>query len=168
MADVQQRNALARTITARVLSAPLDVLRALDRLILRIDQLRALSWTRRIATGPGDVDLSYHLVSVVAGSMATRCNGRWFAGDTVETSLEGPPLHEMCAACVERWARGHDRELYGVLDLARDLRTEDIANAALHEAARLEMIGCCPRFVHGDGTHDLDCQRRELPAGDAG
>jgi len=117
-----------------------DVL-LIERLLTRLEQLRNLSWTRRVATSPHDVDADYHLVSVVAGSMATRCNGLWLAGDTVETSIDGPPLHEMCWECARRWAAGKDIELYALLDLARDLRTEDIANAALHEAARVEMIG---------------------------
>ena len=140
MSEVQ-RHALARDIAMRLISAPRDHVRILDRLAVRLDQLRSLSWTRRKATGPGDEDSKFHLVSLSGGSFVTRCNGRWYAGDTVETSLDGPPLHQLCGACVERWARARGLELYGLLELARDLATEDTARADLHEAARLAMIG---------------------------
>jgi len=141
MTDLQ-RNALARDITSRLIRASHDELRILDKLLVRLEQLRSLSWTRRRATTDRDVDRSFHLVGRIStGAVSTRCDGSWWRGDESETSLDGPPLAEMCWECARRWAAGRDIELYALLDVARDLRTEDIANAALHEAARLEMIG---------------------------
>ncbi len=140
MSDLQ-RNALARDVSMRLLRASHDQLRCLDRLLTRLEQLRDLSWTRHVATGPNDVDDSFHLAFARDSRMVTRCNGSWPEGDAVETSLDGPPLHEMCGACVERWARGKDIALYGLLDLARDLATDDLIHAELHELARVEMTG---------------------------
>lgn len=140
MTDVQ-RNALARTITARLLSASFDDLRVIDRLVVRLEQLRALSWTRRLATTERDVDRVFHLPAIAStGRFATRCNGNWPVEDKVETSLDGPPLSEMCGECALRWARGRDVQLYGLLELARDLWQEDLARAELHELARIEMF----------------------------
>jgi hypothetical protein len=136
-----RRNALSRDVTSRLIRASHDELRVVDRLVTRLEHLRSLSWTRRLATGPGDVDRVFHLVACADGRVVTRCNGSWWIGDAVETSIDGPLLRELCRACVERWAHGKDIQLYGLLDLARDLATEDLARAALHEAADREMNG---------------------------
>lgn len=136
MTDLQ-RGALARDITRRLLSADIESLCVIDRLAVRLEQLRALSWTRRLATGAGDVDSTFHLVGLSAGSMVTRCNGRWFERDPVETA-DSPPLDQLCEECVRRWARAKGVHLYGLLDLAHDLATEDLEREALREIKRLE------------------------------
>jgi hypothetical protein len=141
MTDLQ-RNALARDISMRLLRASHEDLRIIDRLLTRLEQLRNLSWTRHVATSPHDVDRAFHLVVGTTGdSLRTRCNGSWPATDAVETCVTSPPIVEMCGACIERWTRGRDVDLYGLLDLARDLATEDLIRAELHEAARAEMMG---------------------------
>lgn len=132
-----QRGALGRGISRTLLGLGLGDLRIVDRLVVRLEQLRSLSWTRH----GGDVDRMFHLVTTWGGSVATRCDGRWPESDPSETLPEGPPLHLICGECARRWARGKDLELYGLLELARDLATEDLIRAEPHEAARLEMTG---------------------------
>jgi hypothetical protein len=133
-----QRIALARDVASRLGRLSMDGVRALDKLAVLLEHLRSLSWTRHAS----NVDRMFHVPAVgQGGSFVTRCDGRWPIGDAVETSLDGPPLHLMCGQCVERWARGKDVQLYGVLELARDLATEDMARAELHEGARVEMTG---------------------------
>lgn len=140
MTDLQ-RNALARDITLRLARVGLFDLRVVDKLLLRLEQLRPLSWTRRLATSTQDRDRYFHLPTIAAGRVVTRCNGSWSLDDASEVSIDGPPLHEMCGACAERWARGKDVQLYQLLELARDLATEDLEREALREAARVEMVG---------------------------
>ena len=132
-----QRNALQRDVERRLASVDLETLRVLDRSLTRLEQLRALSWSRLA----GEVDQRAHIVGLSGGSVLTRCNGRWPVGEPVQTWTDSPPIHLMCLGCVHAWARGKDVDTYGLLELARELATEDIEREALHEAARVEMIG---------------------------
>ncbi len=143
MTDLQ-RNALARDVAMRLSLAPFEDTRIVDRLVLRLEQLRSLSWSRRLPTSEFDAERLFHLASLAKDRVVTRCNGSWWLGDAVETSAEGPPLHQMCGECARRWARGKDLELYGLLELAHDLATEDMAREQLREEALAEMTGGAP------------------------
>lgn len=139
MTDIQ-RNALARDLAMRQHRATLDELRVIDRLMIRVEQLRDLSLERRVSTGPGDVDHGWHWVVRPGGDSAiTGCNGRWPITDPVER-MAGVPLLEVCPACADRWfdIASTSSSVAGVM---LELREETERRAALHEAARIEMTG---------------------------
>jgi hypothetical protein len=115
-----------------------------DRGLAAIERIRCggdRRWERRIPTGTGDHDTSFHLATprARAGVVATLCNGSWPLGDAVETTAN-VPLEERCRACW-RAAVGDDRLALQLLELADELAAEDQERAELREAARAEMLG---------------------------
>lgn len=139
MTDDIARNALARDITSRLISCSHDELRVFDRLLLRTEFVVQLPWKRRIATGPGDADRRYHLASKCGGSMVTRCEGRWPAGDAVETFVVRAQLFDLCRACMTWWFTT-ENIAEAIVDAITELADEDRRYADLREAARLEML----------------------------
>lgn len=135
------RNALQRDLERRLSSTPFFDLRILDQLATRLEQLRALSWTRRLATTEHDGDTRFHLPSIAGGRVVTRCNGSWCLDDACEVSIDGPPVNLMCTDCVRRWARGKDLDMHGLIDLAHEIAFEDVQRAELQKQAPREMTG---------------------------
>lgn len=145
MTDDIRRAALARDISRRLQLVSLADLRLLDRLLIGVEQQRDRRWERRLATDPGDVDTLFHLVDRISGgSVITKgCNGRWPIGDAVETQSPAPPIAEMCPACLR--AATAPEWLGTILSaLAEHLAIEDRDRAALHEAARDEIVSGDP------------------------
>lgn len=106
------------------------------------------AWTRRLATGPHDIDGSYHVTSPATGSTETLCRGRWLASDAVEHS-DNPGPGERCDEC-ERVAIGQLRRDYiEAIDAARAARGgsnyDRLFLRAVHCAAALRRaLGHCP------------------------
>ncbi len=115
-----------------------------DRGLVAIERIRCggdRRWERRVATGAGDRDTSFHLAIArpSAGVVMTLCNGSWPFGDAVET-VANVPLAERCRACW-RAAVADDRFALALVELAGELAAEDQERAELREAARAEMLG---------------------------
>lgn len=143
MSDDLQRRGLANSILARLPSANLGELRLLDAALTTIEILRAggdRQWERHLATGPGDVDRSYHLVGWSTNPAAvTLCRGSWPSDDRCEAH-PNPPIEERCSACSLAVVGG---SLLGqaLLDVADQLAILDRERAELQEQARAEMLG---------------------------
>jgi len=115
-----------------------------DRGLVAIERIRCggdRRWERRVPTGPGDHDTSFHLATprASAGIVATLCNGSWPLGDAVETTAN-VPIADRCRACW-RAAVGDNPLALALIDLADELAVEDRGRAELREAARAEMLG---------------------------
>lgn len=141
MTDDTQRRGLVSDLARRLALAGHDELRVVDKLFTRLEQQRFV-WTRRIATGLGDIDTRWHLATRVAprGSVITLCDGRWPTGDAAETS-DSPPVTERCMACQrEAWHGRADLDPL-IAAVLEQLAADDLATANLREAARAEMVG---------------------------
>jgi len=136
-----QRRGLVADLTRRLSVLDLDSVRVLDRIALRIEQLR-FTWLRREATGPNDIDTRWHLSARVAnGAIVTRCHGRWAEHDLV-TCVDSPPVTERCLACQRAAWRDSASELDPLIaTVLEQLAADDLATANLREAARAEMLG---------------------------
>lgn len=190
--DEIRRQALVRDLTRRCQLAGLDELRVIDRALLELERVREGAgdrrWERRLPTGPGDVDRSFHLVTgrPSLGVVETLCNGSWGFTDLAEHQ-DNPPLEERCGACW-RHAVATDWFAVALIDLADEIAAEDIRKAELHEQARAEMRerddvrsdhfahctyeeenGFCKRDGFGIESHCLLCYKqaraRPLPRG---
>jgi hypothetical protein len=140
-----QRTAIARSIAARLPLASLDEIRLLDVALETIEAIRhgdGRTWMRRVATGPGDVDTSFHATRPLRALMATACGGSWPIEDAAEAS-PNPPLEERCHAC---WRAAAARSPGGpalgetLLVLVAEMAERDRERAGLREAARDEML----------------------------
>lgn len=140
MTDDTQRRGLVSDLTRRLALLDLDHVRALDRIALRLDQLRYV-WMRRAPTGKHDADAYYHLTSTIGASEVTRCAGRWARTDAARVTAS-PPATERCMSCQRAaWsdsASDLDPLIVAVLE---QLAADDLALANLREAARAEMVG---------------------------
>lgn len=140
--DEIRRQALARDIARRLQLAGQDELRAVDRVFLTFEIIREGAgdrrWQRRLPTGPGDRDRSFHLVIGRPWVVETLCNGSWRFADRSEQRTN-PPLAERCRAC---WLRAVDGDWLAVqlIALANELEDEDRERAELREQARAEML----------------------------
>lgn len=117
---------------ARQLSAAMD---AIERARHGGDR----QWCRRIATGPGDVDTSFHLAkpNQLTGVVRTLCRGVWAIGDATET-MENVPLELRCDACAIALADG-DLLALALIAVAQQLRLEDQEHAGLQQEAADEI-----------------------------
>lgn len=140
MTDDTQRRGLVADLTRRLALLNLEHVRALDRIALRLDQLRYV-WMRRSPTGEHDADAYYHLTSTIGASEVTRCAGRWARTDAARVAVS-PPVAERCLACQRAaWGdRASDLDPL-ICALLEDLAADDLAMANLREAARAEMVG---------------------------
>lgn len=145
MTDEIQRRGLLRSLTACLADCSYEELRVLDVPLQTLLMIRAggdRQWQRRIATGPGDVDRSWHLARYRAGfrpaSVVTLCSGSWAALDAIETSLN-PPLEERCHACW-REACGGSAIGMALLEVVGQLAILDRDRAELREQVRDEMV----------------------------
>lgn len=130
-------HALVRTLSKRVAAASLAELRVLERVLDQLEIQRRDRWERRLATGPGDVDRSFHLVHVSGGSVCTLCNGRWDLGDAVETQAY-PTLGDRCPACLRRAGRNSMADAL-IYDVEAEIAAEDRAAADRQAVARALM-----------------------------
>lgn len=149
MPDELLCTALARSIAVRLPLASHDELRAVDIVLQTLEAIRhgdGRDWFRRVATGPGDVDRSYHLARRLRATITTACGGSWPIDDAVEVS-PNPPLVERCDACWREAAAsspGGPAVGEALLFVVAELAERDRERAGLREAARVEMLGADP------------------------
>lgn len=150
MGDELQHSILARSIAGRAQLSSLAEVRVLDVFLATIEAIRngpaGHAWTRRIATGPGDVDTSYHLARPLRATIATACGGSWLIDDAVEPS-PNPPLEERCHACWRAAAATATATSPGgpalgeaLLVVVAELALEDREIAGRRKSARGEMF----------------------------
>lgn len=142
--DDLAHQALIRSITPRLQLTSHGEACMVDRVLVLIERIRCggdRRWERRVPTGAGDHDTSFHLATLRAGAgiVATLCNGSWPLGDAVETTANAP-LADRCRACW-RSAVADDPLALVLVDVADELAAEDRDRADLREAARVEMLG---------------------------
>lgn len=132
MTDEIRRQALDRVLSRRLLDAITGEFEIVDRVLLELEKLRdgagGSPWRRRLATGPGDVDRSYHLTRRELGAVTTLCRGGWRSGDRSEFAFN-PPLEERCTACWRRVVAGDEIALR-VLELVELMGAEGRAREA--------------------------------------
>lgn len=140
---------LASNLAARLrASAPAD-LQLIDRALGSLEGVRERDtfgrrWTRRIATGPGDVDRDWHLTRQHSAiephdwKVTTACKGTWAFDDHVEQT-DDPPLEERCTAC---WREAVQGDPLGLALIAAwgEIQDEARARAENHERERDEMV----------------------------
>lgn len=175
MSDPIRHRALADNLAARLRVCSIAEQWLIDRALGSLEGVRERDvfgrrWERRIATGPGDIDRSWHLVSrfdhdVRRHIATTACNGSWMRDDPTET-LNSPPLEERCTACWREAVQGDALGL-ALIDAWGEIQAEERAKEGLREAAREEMV---PRRVP-DGTpgvRDPDAPCSDFDPGRAG
>lgn len=146
MPDELLCTALVRSIAVRLPLASHDELRVTDIVLQTLEAIRhgeGRDWLRRVATGPGDVDRSYHLARRLRATIVTACGGSWLIDDAVEVS-PNPPLVERCDACWrEAAASSPGGPVVGeaLLFVVAELAEQDRERAGLREAALAEMLG---------------------------
>lgn len=138
--------ALARSIAVRLPLASHEELRAFDVVLQTLEAIRhgdGRDWLRRVATGPGDVDPSYHLARPLRATIVTACGGSWLIDDAVELS-PNPPLVERCHACWRAAAYsspGGPALGEALLVVVAEMAELDRELKKLREQARLELLG---------------------------
>lgn len=103
MSDDLRCRGLFANLTARLRCASFAELQLIDRALETLEGVRERDaygrrWERRIATGPGDVDRSWHLALRGSEYVRTACKGSWLADDATEQA-DSPPLKDRCRAC---------------------------------------------------------------------
>lgn len=147
MPDDLQHSILARSIAGRAQLSSLAEVRVLDVCLATLEAIRngpaGHAWTRRLATGPGDIDTSYHLARRLRATIATACGGSWLIDDAVEVSTN-PPLDRRCHACWRAAAAsspGGPALGEALLVVVAEMALEDREVAGRREQARSEMLG---------------------------
>lgn len=138
-----QRRGLVADLTRRLALATYDEMRVVDRVLTRLEQLRFI-WSRRIATGPHDVDTRWHLAGrSTLGSFVTRCEGRWSVSDVVE-HIHVPDVADRCMACQRAAWSGTEIDplIAAVFEL---LAADDRDRAQLRAEVAAEQQGLCDR-----------------------
>lgn len=159
MSNNLELRALLRSFTARLASLSCEEARLLDVAWQAIEQVRAggdRQWQRRIATGPGDVDTSWHLERAGTRKVVkTACRGSWPTSDGVDMH-PNPPLHERCDVC---WSTVVGGSAIGMalLEVARQLAIQDAEREAQHERDRAEVVGRVPDGTPGVRDQDAPC-----------
>ena len=180
MSDDLQLRGLLRGFMARLPLCNLGEARVLDVALTTLEQIRGggdRQWQRRIATGPGDVDRSWHLTKPRrppfqpqpdpwADGVVTACSGSWDLTDAAETSLN-PPIDERCHACW-RAACGGSAIGMALLEVAGQLAIQDRDRAELREAARDEMFSAPVAVPDAVARAGAAAVVRDVPIGQPG
>lgn len=142
-----QLTAIARSIAKRLPELSLESAHLVDTFIATLEHIaNAGEWERRVATGPGDVDASWHLVRHLRATVATSCGGSWAITDEVEQH-DSPPVAERCETCWRAAAAsspGGPALGEAILVLVAETAERDRESAARQERTRDEMFEPAP------------------------
>lgn len=173
--DPIRHRAIADNIAARLRCCSILELQVIDQALGTLEGVRerdALGrrWERRIATGPGDVDRSWHLVKarqrrdaatlqLVSDGVETACRARWAPNDATE-AIDNPPLLERCGACWREAVQG-DALALALIDAVDEIAARERALDEAHERERDEAV---PRVVCStcNDTHRMSLGDREV------